>query len=438
MPLYNAEKYLVEALQSILRQTYKNFEVICINDASTDTTLDILCQFQSSDCRIKIFSNNERLGAAISRNRGIHEAKGKYITFLDGDDVFEEELLQSAYDAMEKYDVDIVMYEFKHVPSEYVNNKKYIQRSDVFREKYCKKTFSILENKPIDFMYWSSAPWNKLYKKSFIYSNQLKFQSLSCCNDVYFVNMALMLAEEMIMLDDRRVMIYVRDHEETTRISYDRDPMCLYLAMEKLGNELVNRGLFTEVFQHYYYRLFYLLRVAILNVKKREKAKNFYNYLQIEGIRKLADLCQECYQKTDRYIHDLLENFCNLEFSTSWYIKETVFTFHLYNNIEKVVALFHYYLDCNIRIVIWGVGKNGKIFLDFLKRNNLKVDYVVDRDEEKYGSEIEGYYVKKPEDVIKEGQVVIVFGYSIYKEIVEELKGVNVEIIELGKVIGIN
>ena len=76
MPLYNAEKYLPEALESVLDQTYKNFELICVDDASTDGTGSIVEAFQRKDARIRILQNEERSGAAQSRNKGLKAAQG--------------------------------------------------------------------------------------------------------------------------------------------------------------------------------------------------------------------------------------------------------------------------------------------------------------------------------------------------------------------------
>ena len=92
MPLYNAERYLSEAIESIQCQNFTEYELICINDASTDKTLEILEQFMQSEPRIRIYSNLERSGAAYSRNYGMKRAKGRYVTFLDGDDIFDENI----------------------------------------------------------------------------------------------------------------------------------------------------------------------------------------------------------------------------------------------------------------------------------------------------------------------------------------------------------
>lgn len=103
MPLFNAQAYLPDALDCVIKQTYEEFELICINDCSSDDTEKILRRFQEKDSRIRILTNERRLGAGLSRNKGIEASKGKHIIFLDGDDIFDEQLLEKACAAMEKY-----------------------------------------------------------------------------------------------------------------------------------------------------------------------------------------------------------------------------------------------------------------------------------------------------------------------------------------------
>lgn len=436
MPVYNAEKYLGETLQSILKQTYKDFEILCINDASIDTSLEILKNFQCVDKRIRILENNEHSGAALSRNVGIREAKGKYITFLDGDDIFEEEMLELAYRAMERYDVDIVMYEYMHVSSEHIYERRCIQRRERFVEKYCNSPFSIRACEPIEFMNWKDGPCNKLYKRSFIISNKLEFQTLPSSNDVYFVQMALLLSEKIIALNDRRVMLYARDHDEPTRISRDRDPMCVYRAMVKLGQELIARKVFSEVFQHYYCRVFYALKASIYKTKKSENARLFYEFLQKEGINNLASLSYDCYTKIDSYIYGLLENFKKLDFSTGWYKNESILDFYLYKNAHKVISLFQSYEKNHMTVAIWGIGRNGRKLLNFLHNNNLSVNEVVDKSENKCGEIVNGYKIRKPDEVIERIQVVVVCSLNIYEEVISELQGKKVDVVNIEDVVG--
>jgi len=102
MPVYNAEKYLKEAIESILNQTYKNFEFILINDASTDSSLEIINQFARKDKRIKFINNQENKGIAETRNIGIKLSKGKYIATHDADDISLKTRFQEQVDFLEK------------------------------------------------------------------------------------------------------------------------------------------------------------------------------------------------------------------------------------------------------------------------------------------------------------------------------------------------
>ena len=94
MPVYNREKYIGEAIESVLSQTYKNWELIIIDDGSTDTTYKIISEYANKDSRIKIFKNNINLGISPSRNKGLMFAKGKYIGILDSDDIILPETLE--------------------------------------------------------------------------------------------------------------------------------------------------------------------------------------------------------------------------------------------------------------------------------------------------------------------------------------------------------
>lgn len=95
IPVYNAEPYLPECLDSVLKQTYQNFEIICVNDGSADNSLAVLKEYASLDKRIKVLSQKNQ-GQSVARNKGLDEAKGKYILFLDSDDFLHPQTLQAA------------------------------------------------------------------------------------------------------------------------------------------------------------------------------------------------------------------------------------------------------------------------------------------------------------------------------------------------------
>ena len=96
IPVYNAEKYLEECLDSLLRQTFTDMEIICVDDGSTDSSAEILKRFQEKDRRIRVlFQENQYAG--IARNNGMKIAQGEYLLFLDADDFFEDTLLEKIY-----------------------------------------------------------------------------------------------------------------------------------------------------------------------------------------------------------------------------------------------------------------------------------------------------------------------------------------------------
>ena len=96
VPAYNASKYIEKCLNSILSQTYKNFEIIVVNDGSTDNTLDILKKCSEQSDKIKIVAQKNK-GVSAARNNGLEHAKGQYIAFVDADDTLEQEFLERMY-----------------------------------------------------------------------------------------------------------------------------------------------------------------------------------------------------------------------------------------------------------------------------------------------------------------------------------------------------
>ena len=109
--VYNAEKFLGQCLDSIVGQTLKDIEIICVNDGSTDSSLEILEEYAKKDSRLKVFTKeNEGLGGASARNYGLDIACGKYISILDSDDFFELEMLEKAVKKAEATNSDIVVF----------------------------------------------------------------------------------------------------------------------------------------------------------------------------------------------------------------------------------------------------------------------------------------------------------------------------------------
>lgn len=107
MPAYNSEKYIAEAIESVIKQTYTNWELLIINDCSTDNTEEIIKSYLQKDTRIKLIKQKENQGVANARNTGIEKAKGRYIAFLDADDYWNKEKLQKQIQILQTSNADI-------------------------------------------------------------------------------------------------------------------------------------------------------------------------------------------------------------------------------------------------------------------------------------------------------------------------------------------
>ena len=108
VPVYNVEEFLSECIESILEQTFSDFELLLVNDASTDGSRDICENYANKDSRIRLLDNEKNQGQSFSRNRGIREAKGIYVTFIDSDDVVDSSYLMKIFSAAEQEKAEVV------------------------------------------------------------------------------------------------------------------------------------------------------------------------------------------------------------------------------------------------------------------------------------------------------------------------------------------
>ncbi|GAA5186427.1 glycosyltransferase family 2 protein [Ferrimonas gelatinilytica] len=106
MPCYNSERFVAESINSVLKQSYSNWELIVVDDCSTDMTASILEEFSSKDSRIKLYRNSDNSGAAVTRNAAIEMASGKYVAFLDSDDIWNENKLKVQIEFMRNKDIN--------------------------------------------------------------------------------------------------------------------------------------------------------------------------------------------------------------------------------------------------------------------------------------------------------------------------------------------
>ena len=175
IPVYNVEKYLHVCINSILKQTCQDFEVICIDDASPDSSAEILKYFSKKDSRIKIIKNEKNLGLGPSRNIGLNAATGKYILFLDSDDWLSLDALEFLVKKAEENNLDVLMFK-TIVYYEYYEKFGMENYYDMeIMKKYDGKIFNHWDLDKTQFFKIPIAVWNKLYLKSFLDDNNIRF-----------------------------------------------------------------------------------------------------------------------------------------------------------------------------------------------------------------------------------------------------------------------
>lgn len=246
IPVYNSEKYIEQTIQTLQNQTYANFEVICVDDGSTDRSVMALQKSVEKDERFHVIQMGHK-GAASARNLGLSKSEGTFVLFLDSDDFFEPTLLEKAVGKACRTNADVVLFgakrydqrtaSVKHDPS-YLR-KHLLPKQEVFNRRDMAGQLLNLTNPP---------PWTKVFRRQFLLDKNIRFQKLENSNDVCFVFLAMAEAERIAAVCEDLVYYRVfRDGSLQDRKS--KHPFCFLDAYEETYHELHSRGLYAEVEQ---------------------------------------------------------------------------------------------------------------------------------------------------------------------------------------------
>ena len=177
IPVYNAKKYLKESIDSVINQTYKKWELILINDASTDNSKNIINNYLSNK-KIKLINLEKNSGVSIARNTGVLNSKGKYIAFLDSDDIWDPKKLQKQMELIKNKDANFTYTGVTYINEDGKNNsfifevpektcyKKLLKQNIIACSSVLIKKDFLLENKmPGDYMHEDYATWLSILKK---------------------------------------------------------------------------------------------------------------------------------------------------------------------------------------------------------------------------------------------------------------------------------
>ncbi|WP_433773169.1 glycosyltransferase family 2 protein [Bacillus wiedmannii] len=220
VPTYNVEKYIVEFLESVEKLTIglENLEVIIVNDGSTDRTAEILDQYKSRHDFFDVITLEEASGAAgLPRNVGLERAQGKYITFMDPDDVFTSDGLEKLYSTAQKYDSDVVMGTFE------LFNNAGCWEHDMFKYTLTEEKFNFKIEQYPDILRAPNNMTLKIYKMEFLKKHQLSFPEGVAAQDAVFTAQGFFYSNSISYVKDKVFKYRVRDDVNNPSITQNRN-----------------------------------------------------------------------------------------------------------------------------------------------------------------------------------------------------------------------
>ena len=302
---YNLENIISETLNSLIGQSFSDYEIIVVDDGSSDSTVNIIKKYAERFDIIKPLYLVHN-GCGYCRNEGFKLASGKYVVFLDGDDIFDSDFLFNMYKKIEEEKADICICNSK----EFEGNIKNIKKTH-FNSDY-----------PIG---WA---WDKLIKKSLVDKWDLKFSNLSSSNDLTFVYCALFLSEKTVKISD--CLVYRRLRENS--VSFLRDEKNAFVALCELKQKLCEINKFEDFendFQNIALRLIFWL---FNSAKTKEKRKNVLEYIKYyENLLNILNIknikYKKCYNfysvavasknELDFYVNYIAQNLLKFVFSVN-------------------------------------------------------------------------------------------------------------------------
>lgn len=242
MPIYNAADYLRPALDSVISQTLRDVEIICVDDGSTDHSLAILKEYQKRDPRVRIVTETNA-GPAKARNNGLRRARGEYLSFLDADDFFEPTMLEALYRTAKEKDLDIAVCEYDLFENRTARFKRSIpsEHADLLAGG---RVTSKSDCPDIIFQATEGYVWNKLFRRDFVTEKELSFlENAQIFEDVYFTVTSLSLAERIGKCEG--VLVHHRVYQKQVRSRVFRKKYAqvpaVYMAIKEF---LIHRGLY--------------------------------------------------------------------------------------------------------------------------------------------------------------------------------------------------
>lgn len=305
IPVYNVEKYLEECIDSVLKQTYRDFEIILVDDGSTDSSGDICDRYALKDERIRVI-HKENAGLSSARNVGFDMASGEYVYFLDSDDYIANNMLKKAIETIDAEKCDFVF--FKAISFEDDTGKTSTENYDYHRD------YSV--GNPLDFFKemtdnneFHMAVWLMFFKKSFLKDKDLYFKEGIIYEDCIFSFKVYCLAEKAAHINEN---LYFRRYRTGSLIK-SRVNEKYFLSIVEVYNEVIafcdEKSLKTDYISRIAFRV--IDNYFLLNNNTRKKFRKEYAIIKKDIQSRNAfdnkELKYRCYGKIPWFIYKCIE-----------------------------------------------------------------------------------------------------------------------------------
>ena len=415
LPVYNVSKHLRECLDTVLNQTFKETEIIAVDDNSSDNSYEILKEYSEKDSRIIVLKNPYNIGAARTRNIGIQLARGKYLAILDSDDFFELDFLETMFTEAEKSKSDLTICSFY----QYDDNIKKDFLYDLLPAFMSKKIHNPFKPKDVSrelfrtFASFAVVPFNKLILRSWLLENDIAFQDLPNSNDVYFGSTVLIYAKRISYVEKPFIHKRVGWGGNIESHRY-KNPYCFYYAIKKFYNTLNNNPKFNIYYPSFYAYVIENIQYIFMLLENYEQ-KDFIDFWKKTGFPSIG------------MINLNKEDFLSVKYYYQWrlFLEKSSIKYDDFGIATKKIyeKFFNELSSQNLKTAIWGYGLEGTLFVKMAENCNYNLIEVYDKNENKHQNE--PISVKFFENRDKDVNAVIVTNTSFAKDIAKVVKKVD-------------
>lgn len=278
IPIYNAELYLEDCIQSVLSQTLKDIEVLLMDDESQDGSLAICKKYAQMDHRFRVFSH-KNIGQGLERNIGIDNANGDYIAFIDADDKYKPNMLETMYELAIKHNADMVSVGYEDIEMD-GNIVRHPLENKVSKDDIDIIMLDLIGSKTDDTYKGCIAVWDSLFRKEIIDKHDIRFISerVVYSEDLLFKLEFMRYAKTIVSCDETLYQYRINDTSFTNGVKnvvVDRILNLYNFIIKHFETFLKNQGLEERIVN----RTFFTLRFNIKKAASSDSFKEFYEYI---------------------------------------------------------------------------------------------------------------------------------------------------------------